>query len=74
MPKNRRLPYEWYETPNIHLTTLRDFRDLCRRAGLRVEREIPLVTGPGDKCRAVRFLPNLRADAVIFLVREARSE
>jgi methionine biosynthesis protein MetW len=70
MPKNRRLPYEWYETPNIHLTTIRDFRDLCRRAGLRVRRELPLVADGAEKCRVLRFLPNLRADAAIFLLEE----
>ena len=70
MPKSRRLPYEWYETPNIHLTTISDFRDLCRHAGLTVRRQIALVTGRDGKCREVHFLPNLRADAVIFLVEE----
>jgi methionine biosynthesis protein MetW len=71
MPKTPRLPYEWYDTPNIHLTTLCDFRDLCRKLGLRVEREIPLAGGAGERTRVVRFLPNLRADAVIFLVQES---
>lgn len=71
MPKTARLPYEWYDTPNIHLTTLRDFRELARRAGLRVEREVPLVTRAGGSCRPAHLLPNLLADAAIFLLREA---
>ena len=70
MPKTRRLPYEWYDTPNIHLTTISDFRDLCRHAGLRVQREIPLAASGVEKCRIVRLLPNLRADAAIFLLEE----
>lgn len=36
MPKGKQLPFEWYDTPNIHLFTLRDFLDLCRDQGLRV--------------------------------------
>ncbi|HEY3398491.1 MAG TPA: methionine biosynthesis protein MetW [Armatimonadota bacterium] len=72
MPKNRRLPYEWYDTPNIHLTTLADFRDLGARAGLLIRREIPLRTGPDGQARRVRFLPNLRAEAVIFVLEKAR--
>lgn len=67
MPVTERLPYEWYDTPNIHLTTIRDFRALCRTAGLRVEQEVALRTGPGGATR-VRMLPNLRADYAIFVV------
>jgi len=67
MPVTERLPYQWHDTPNIHLTTVRDFRELCRTAGLRVEEEIALRTGPGGATR-VRLLPNLRADYAIFVV------
>jgi len=36
MPKSERLPYEWYDTPNIHLFTLNDFLDLCRKDNIAV--------------------------------------
>jgi homoserine O-acetyltransferase len=39
MPKGGALPYEWHDTPNIHLFTLLDFKDLCRREGFGI-REI----------------------------------
>jgi len=68
MPKSPRLPYEWYDTPNIHLATLADFRDFCRVADLRVLKEIALRTTDDGNCRIVRYLPNLMADAGIFLV------
>jgi methionine biosynthesis protein MetW len=68
MPKTARLPYEWYDTPNIHLATLKDFRDFCAAAHLRILREIPLRTDRHGQCHVVRFWPNLRADAGIFLV------
>lgn len=74
MPKTGRLPYEWYDTPNIHLTTLADFPDFCREADLRILREIPLRTVAEGVCRPVTFLPNLRADAGIFLVESAGTE
>ncbi len=70
MPKSPRLPYEWHDTPNIHLTTVADFRDFCRKANLRILREIPLRTTDDGKCHIVKFLPNLMADAAIFLVEE----
>jgi len=68
MPKSPRLPYEWYDTPNIHLATVVDFRDFCKAADLRIVREIALRTTDAGGCRIVRFMPNLMADAAIFLV------
>jgi hypothetical protein len=70
MPKTEKLPYEWYETLNIHLTTIVDFRDFCRKAGLTVLREIPLRTSARGRCTVVRFLPNLLADSAIFVLEE----
>ena len=37
MPKDKQIPYEWYNTPNIHLFTLKDFLDLCEIENIRVE-------------------------------------
>ena len=68
MPKSPRLPYEWYDTPNIHLTTIADFHDFCRVAELRILKEMALRTTAEGKCRIVRFLPNLLADAAVFLI------
>jgi methionine biosynthesis protein MetW len=68
MPKTPRIPYEWHNTPNIHHTTIPDFRDLCGQLGLRVLNQIPLRTRDDGTCRRVNFLPNLVADYVIFLV------
>jgi len=42
MPVSRELPYQWYDTPNIHLCTVRDFRDLCCQEGLHIEQEFHL--------------------------------
>jgi methionine biosynthesis protein MetW len=73
MPKSERLPYEWYDTPNIHLATIADFRDFCRIAGLRILKEIPLRTTGEGKCKIVRFFPNLLADEAIFVVEEDKN-
>ncbi len=61
MPKNDDLPYEWYDTPNIHLLTVADFHDFCVRRGISISRALYLDDG-----RQVRFLPNLRAKIAIF--------
>jgi methionine biosynthesis protein MetW len=68
MPKTEHLPDEWYETQNIHLTTIRDFREFCRKAGLKVLREIPLRIPSSGRPTVVRFLPNLRADSAIYVL------
>ena len=36
MPQSSALPYEWYDTPNIHHCTIRDFDTLCRKRGIRI--------------------------------------
>lgn len=73
MPKTVKLPHEWYETYNIHLTTVADFRRFCRKAEMKVLREIPLRTSASGECTEVKFLPNLRADAAIFVLEDAQS-
>ena len=67
MPVSRDLPYQWWDTPNIHLCTIKDFRALCREEGLCIEHELYLrgVDKPPPQ-RAV--LPNLMARIAIFAV------
>lgn len=36
MPQSKALPYEWYDTPNIHHCTIRDFDTLCRKRGIKI--------------------------------------
>lgn len=72
MPKTTRLPYEWYDTPNIHLTTIKDFRRFCREHGLRILSETDLVIGE-HKCRRVAIAPNLFADYGIFLLERTQA-
>ncbi len=61
MPVTRRLPYQWYDTPNIRVGTFRDFDALARKNRLRVLDAFGLQAG-----RVVRALPNLRAATAVF--------
>ena len=63
MPKTKSLPYEWHDTPNIHLSTVRDFEDLCQAESIRVVQATYLCGG-----REIRFWPNIRADIALFVV------
>ncbi|MBU4556606.1 MAG: methionine biosynthesis protein MetW [Actinobacteria bacterium] len=72
MPVSRSIPYSWYDTPNIHHTTLTDFRDFVAANGGSIEREIPLhVAGPDRDAYVQRFMPNLFADTALAVVRNA---
>jgi methionine biosynthesis protein MetW len=67
MPVSRDLPYQWSETPNIHLCTIKDFRILCREEGLCIEQELYLRGV--DKPPPERVIaPNLTARIAIFAV------
>ncbi len=63
-PKTRHLPYDWYDTPNIHFVTIPDFEDLVERDGLTVEGSYFLR---GDK--KTNFRPSLMADTAVYLIR-----
>ncbi len=48
MPVTKELPYSWYDTPNIHFCTIRDFVNLCEEVGAKVERATAL-DGAGQR-------------------------
>jgi methionine biosynthesis protein MetW len=61
MPVSRELPYQWYDTPNIHLFTIDDFEIFCAGHGIRIlERRIL------DEGREVKFLPNLLGALAVY--------
>lgn len=73
MPVSRSIPYTWYDTPNIHHTTIKDFRDFVSANGGRIEQEVSLLTEAWHlrEIRRVRFWPNLLADTAVAVVRSA---
>lgn len=64
MPSTNELPYQWYNTPNIHLCSRQDFIDQCDTRKLIIERIIDI----GQHERLCRFWPNMRATEVIFIL------
>lgn len=57
------LPYQWYETPNLHFLSITDFKDYCRLKKINIERSVCI----GEK-RRIPFLPNLFGQTGIFLI------
>jgi methionine biosynthesis protein MetW len=70
MPVTRDLPFSWYDTPNIHFCTIRDFVGLCDDVGATVEKSFVLRRG-GETSLPIRALWfwNLFAQQAVFLLR-----
>jgi methionine biosynthesis protein MetW len=71
MPVSATLPYQWYETPNIHFCTIKDFIILCKEMGITVERSMSLDNN-GSAVRQVDltpFLSNLLGEQAVFLLK-----
>jgi homoserine O-acetyltransferase len=64
-PVSENLPFRWYDTPNVHFLSIRDFRTYCRENRIRVLQCIPLVEG---RRNPICFLANLRAEEAIFVI------
>ena len=61
MPVTKRLPYQWYDTPNIRVGTFKDFEVLAGKNDLHILDSFGLQEG-----REVRFLPNAMAGTAVF--------
>ena len=68
MPKTNNLPDRWYDTPNIHLCTIKDFLDLCRDRA-KVERVVALnASGSKLGVSMPLFAQNLFGEQAVFLL------
>jgi len=71
MPVSEILPHQWYETPNIHFCTIKDFTVLCQQMGIMVERSMSLDNS-GSAVRRIDlapFLSNLFGEQAVFLLK-----
>jgi len=62
-PVTAGLPYQWYETPNLHFLSITDFKNYCRSKNINIERSVCI-----SESKRVNFLPNLFAHTGIFLI------
>jgi methionine biosynthesis protein MetW len=70
MPVTDGLPLPWYETPNIHLCTIRDFTALCERLGITVERALALDERGRPQAIRSPWLANVASQHGMFLLRK----
>lgn len=74
MPMSETLPHAWYDTPNIHLCTFKDFEKLCHDNDIAILETVALWDNPSPKIpafirhQAVKTAPNLLADVAIYRI------
>ncbi len=66
-PKNPALPYEWYETPNVHYLSVKDFYSFCRENSIEVLRA-EFFSGYSK----ISFWPNMFAQEALFLIKRRK--
>jgi methionine biosynthesis protein MetW len=67
MPMSKTLPFNWFDTPNIHMCTFRDFEQLCRVKGLTILNRT-VVDKNHKKSLAIRIWPNMLGEFAIYRV------
>jgi methionine biosynthesis protein MetW len=65
MPVSRFMPYSWYDTPNIHFCTVRDFEALCYNGGIRIL-DKSFVGNTDSEPLLARLRPNLFATTAVY--------
>jgi len=65
MPVSQELPYKWHDTPNIHLCTISDFKNLCAELGFTIESSIA-VNRNGRNGLGLKTFPNLFGEIALF--------
>ena len=61
MPVSDDIPYQWYDTPNVHLCTMHDFEGLCVKLGFHIRERVVMTAGA-----PVRILPNLSGSLAVY--------
>ena len=61
MPVSKSLPYEWYNTPNIHLCTIKDFDDFCAKNKIGIKERLILTDG-----KPIHVMPNLMGALAMY--------
>lgn len=72
MPVNKHIPFQWYETPNIHFCSIKDFLKLCFDLNFLIEHQVYLVNNALlPNILQNKFVANLLAQYAIFLISKA---
>ena len=67
MPKSKMLPFEWFNTPNIHLLTIKDFYNFAKYLNFKIEKKLCMTKGSIRKNIFRKVFDNFLTEEVIFL-------
>jgi methionine biosynthesis protein MetW len=68
MPVSKALPYQWYDTPNVHLCTINDFDQFCANCNIQVKERLVLTDN-----KPVTFMPNLMGSLAMYRLQSNRN-
>lgn len=68
-PTTGQLPFTWYNSPNIHFLSLKDFEMFCSELNAKIEKKIPLA---GKSIRPTKIWPNMFAQQAVYLLSKNR--
>jgi methionine biosynthesis protein MetW len=70
MPKSSRLPFDWFDTPNIHLLTVKDFFDFCKNRKIKISKSIYTHKGKVLNPLLKSFFADILAEDVLFVIQK----
>lgn len=73
MPVNELLPYQWYDSPNIHLLTIKDMVRMSESFSFRILSERHFSVSSGERSKVIRLAPNLLAQYGFFVITSTES-
>ena len=68
MPKSHALPYEWYNTPNIHLMTVNDFFEFCKKRNIKILKSAYLTRNKIRSGLLIKTITNFFTEEAIFVI------
>ena len=69
MPVTKSLTHTWYETPNIHLCTIKDFENLCKELDIEILERI-VVDSEHESRLGMNWFPNLLGKIALYRVKK----
>jgi methionine biosynthesis protein MetW len=68
MPKSKILPFEWYDTPNIHLLTINDFYEFCKKRNINILKSVFMTKAQVKTNFITNLFSNFLTEEVIFVI------
>ena len=68
MPKSKVLPFEWFDTPNIHLLTINDFYEFCHKRNINILQSVYMTRAKVRRGVLIRAISNFFTEEVMFVI------